>query len=168
MDSLTMVRSLFEYNYWAVDRVLRVASRLKPSQLTSQTAIPHGSLWATLFHSLGAEWLWIERCKGHSPSSFLAGEESPDLQIMSEKWAAQRATTLAFLHSLDEQEFSRTVSYKSLKGTARSNILGDILIHVATHTIQHRAEAAQILTELGQSPGDLDYDEYIDARSTAA
>jgi uncharacterized damage-inducible protein DinB len=129
--------------------------------------MPHGSLWATLFHSLGAEWLWIERCRGHSPSSFLAGEESPDLQTMSEKWAAQRATTLAFLHSIDQQALSRTVSYKSLKGTARSNILGDILIHVAMHTTQHRAEAAQILTEMGHSPGDLDYDEYIEARSTA-
>jgi uncharacterized damage-inducible protein DinB len=162
-----MVRSLFEYNYWAVDRILRVACRPEPSQLTSQTAMPHGSLWATLFHSLGAEWLWIERCKGHSPSSFLAGEESPDLEAMSQKWAAQRATTLELLRSLDEEELSRTISYKSLRGTERSNILGDILIHVATHTTQHRAEAAQILTELGHSPGDLDYDEYIEARSTA-
>ena len=47
----------------------------------------------------------------------------------------------------------------------RSNLLWHILLHVAIHTVQHRAEAAQILTQIGQSPGDLDFDEYIEDAS---
>ena len=36
------------------------------------------------------------------------------------------------------------------------------LVHLVTHSQQHRSEAAQLLTQLGQSPGDLDFLEYAD------
>jgi len=118
-----------------------------------------------LFHCLGAERLWIERCRGYSPKSFLAESQSPSLQAIGETWAGQRTTTQAFLDSLDEQALSRTIDYSSLRGEVRSNLLWHILLHVAIHTVQHRAEAAQILTQIGQSPGDLDFDEYIEDAS---
>jgi uncharacterized damage-inducible protein DinB len=165
VNSLAVLCSLFEHNYWAIDRILGAASPLSSSELRSQTAMPHKSLWGTLFHALGAEWLWIERCQGRSPTAFLAEGENADLRALSDKWAAQCAITLGFLGSLDEGALSRTVEYRTLLGRSGSNALGDILIHVATHTAQHRAEAAQILTELGHSPGDLDYDEFVEARS---
>jgi uncharacterized damage-inducible protein DinB len=165
MDSLVILRSLLEHNYWAIGRVLGAGSSLDPSELTSDSAMPHKSLWGTLYHTLGAEWVWIERCQGRSPSAFLPGEEKVDLRALSERWDLQRATTLGFLGSLDERGLSRTVGYTTLRGRRGSTALGDILLHVATHTTQHRAEAAQILTQLGHPPGDLDYDEFLEARS---
>ena len=38
------------------------------------------------------------------------------------------------------------------------------ITHVLMHSAQHRAEAAELLTRLGYSPGQLDYMEFLDMR----
>ncbi|MGH2491533.1 MAG: DinB family protein, partial [Candidatus Limnocylindria bacterium] len=36
------------------------------------------------------------------------------------------------------------------------------LVHMVTHSQQHRSESAQLLTQLGRSPGDVDFLDYCD------
>jgi len=167
MDGLTIIRSLFDHNYWAFGRILVAAGDLRPEQLTADAGMPHGSLWATLFHAVGAEWLWIERCQGRSPGSFLREPGSHNRETMMQLWDSQRAIVHSLLDTLDLTALSRVVNYTTLRGGSGSNLLGHILLHVATHSAQHRTEAAQILTQFGRSPHDLDFDEYVeDALST--
>ena len=47
MSSLALIPSLFEYNYWSIQRSLTSAARLNPALVTSDAGIPHSSLWAT-------------------------------------------------------------------------------------------------------------------------
>ena len=162
MDSLTIIRSLFDHNYWALDRILVAAASLRDEELTADAGMPHGSLWATLFHAVGAEWLWIERCEGRSPGSFLPEPGSHNRETMRQLWESQRAIVHSLLDTLDQTALSRVINYTTLRGGSRSNLLGHILLHVATHTAQHRTEAAQILTQFGRSPHDLDFDEYVE------
>lgn len=37
-------------------------------------------------------------------------------------------------------------------------------MHVVIHGVQHRSEAAAILTDYGWSPGDLDFDVFLKAK----
>ena len=42
------------------------------------------------------------------------------------------------------------------------------LLHMVTQSNQHRAESAQLLTQLGRSPGDIDFLDYADSMRTAS
>ena len=43
------------------------------------------------------------------------------------------------------------------------SLLWHYLVHVVNHGTQHRSEAAALLTEYGQSPGDLDFLIFLEA-----
>lgn len=62
----------------------------------------------------------------------------------------------AYLASLTEDDLSQPLAYVTTAGRPFSSTLWHILVHVVNHGTQHRAEIAQVLTQLGHSPGDLD------------
>lgn len=57
---------------------------------------------------------------------------------------------------LTESELAAPLHYSSTSGTAHSQPVWQILLHVVNHGTQHRSEVAHFLTEAGQSPGDID------------
>jgi uncharacterized damage-inducible protein DinB len=44
-------------------------------------------------------------------------------------------------------------------------VLWHCLVHVVNHGTQHRSEAALLLTNDGQSPGDLDFTLFLNSRA---
>ena len=63
----------------------------------------------------------------------------------------------AFLAALSDAQLDAALTWRGRDGQQRqlsSLWLG--LAHVANHSTQHRSEAAEALTMIGRSPGDLD------------
>jgi len=163
MSRLAVIKSLFLHSYWADARIFDFASRIDKEKLFSPLRMPHPSLYKTLFHAIGAEWLWINRCQGTSPSAYMSEKEITNLPDLREKWQEQQQITIGYLNHLTDADLDRAIDYQSISGVPRSNILWHILVHVPMHSHQHRAEAAQILTEFGESPGNLDFYYYTAA-----
>lgn len=67
------------------------------------------------------------------------------------------ATTLDVINARD---FAEMISYKNLKGEARSNSVRDILFHVANHSTYHRGQIAADLKQHGITPPISDYIAY--------
>ena len=156
------ILTLFDYNYWANDRILSAAGRLLPDQYTAPHQVSYGSLHGTLVHTLGAEMVWRQRIKeGSSPTMMISQGEVPTLDALVERWRNEEQTMRGYLSSVTEADLNNRIHYNNLTGKAFDATLWHILTHMVTHGMQHRSECAILLTNYGQSPGDIDFMLYV-------
>ena len=66
--NINEIRRLYAYTEWANGLVLEAAEKLSSEQLLRDVKISHNSILGTLVHMAGAEWIWLERWHGHSPT----------------------------------------------------------------------------------------------------
>jgi uncharacterized damage-inducible protein DinB len=152
------IREFIDYNYWRRDLILAQASKLTPAQLDAPNTYPDKSLRATLVHMLGAEIIWRSRLQlGISPTTFLAPSDVPTLADIQQKWRAEETTMREFVSQLDDTTTNRVVEYKATNGSIGNGVTWRLLMQVVFHGMQHCADCAQMLTDFGHSPGNIDY-----------
>lgn len=158
------VRLLWDYNYWANERILRMARLVTDVQYLAPMprGISAGSLGGTLAHALAAEHLWRRRCQeGVSPQRVPDASDFPTLGQLEAAWATEKALMREYLSALEDDDVTRVVTYTRTTGEAQHDRLDHILAHVVLHGMQHRAECAAMLTDFGHSPGNIDYILYL-------
>lgn len=150
------VRMLYDYNSWANARILRAASKLSEDQYLAPGTFPHGGLRGTLVHTLFAEWVWRLRWLGSPPSVRWKPEEFPTVASLKTRWLAEETLLMEFVDSLTDSRLEVEFDYISTEGSPHRRVLWESMVHLVNHGTQHRSEAAAMLTEMGQSPGDID------------
>ncbi len=150
------VLDLYDYNYWAHGRVLDVAARLSPAELTAPRTLCMGSILDTFVHTMGAEWIWLSRLNGTSPTTLISAADFPSLDALRTRWRSEEQDMRAFLAGLTDDALQHTVNYSNTRGAPFARPMWQILSHLLNHSTVHRSEIAHVLTELGHSPGDLD------------
>lgn len=163
---LDYIRKMYDYNAWVNGLIFRAGEGLTPEQFTQEAAYSHKCLRVILVHVLFAEWLWLQRITRKSPdvaaiSATLQPEDFPTLQDLHRRWFDEELAMREFLAGLTEQKLQETFHYQNSKRLAFEHSVIEGLTHLVFHGMQHRAEAAHILTSLGHSPGDLDYIRYL-------
>lgn len=158
------VLRMYLYNYWANAKLPAEASNLRSDQFVAPSPYSHGSVRATLVHILSAEWVWRVRCaSGESPSALLDEKDFPSVEALKERWSEEQKLMLSYLNSLDESELNRVVKYRRVGGQPSETVLWHILMHVILHGVEHRSQAAALLTQFGHSPGDIDFVHFLRA-----
>ena len=150
------ILTLYRYNQWANQKILRVAANVTAEQFLADAPFPHGGLRGTLTHTLFAEWIWRNRWEGHSPTQWLLPEDFPTFEALRTRWQAEETSLLAFVENVMESDLEKTIHYRRTGGEPNENILWHLMLHQVNHGTQHRSEAAAILTGFGRSPGDID------------
>ena len=90
-------------------------------------------------------------------------EDFPTVEKLYHRWFDEELAMRNFLGDLDEDGFQEAFKYVNIAGRHLEDTRADALIHIVLHGMQHRAEAAAVLTEFGLSPGNLDYYLYLHA-----
>jgi uncharacterized damage-inducible protein DinB len=152
MTNKDALRRLFEYTSWADHRVLRAAARLSVDDFRADRGASHGGVRGTLVHTLGAQWIWLERFKGVSPTQGWDEGEFPDIVALSERWRAIEAHRDAWFRGLRLEAVSKRITYRSLKGDPFSAPLWQLVQHVVNHSTFHRGQVVAMLRQLGLTP----------------
>src|ERR1043166_3164389 len=152
--NLQDIRNLFDYTEWANELPMDAADSLSDEQLEHDFGISHGSIFGTLTHMAGAEWIWLERWHGRSPAkaeawSLWTTESCGDLATLNDRWTELVARRAKFISELNEDRLGADLSFKLLSGDPSSMRLVDQMRHVANHATMHRGQIVGMSRQLG-------------------
>ena len=150
------LEELFDYSYWANDRLFEVAAQLTPEQFTKPVAGSYGSVRNTFVHVLSAEWGWLDRCGGARRGNALIPTDYPTLISLLHQWHQIESHTREFFGTLKDEDLDRVVEFTLGDGPSRAVPLGLLLHHAALHGVHHRGQVALLLRSLGYVPGNFD------------
>jgi uncharacterized damage-inducible protein DinB len=162
------VRDIFAYNRWANGLILNAASRVTPEQFFAPSTHSFGSLHGTLVHILDTDCGWRILLLGQGFAPEITPADLPDLDSVRSRWQEEQNAWNAYLESLRDEDLSSTIRYEVEGGSMRERVVWHCLYHVVNHGMQHRSEAAHLLTSYGQSPGDLDFTRFLNERTAAS
>src|SRR5215510_1661371 len=115
--NLSDVKHLFDYTEWANALAMDAAAKLPDEDMRRDVGISHKSIFGTLLHMAGAEWIWLERWNGRSPAkaeawSLWTTESCPDLAMLQERWSDVIDRRAQYISALDEERFGAELPFK--------------------------------------------------------
>jgi uncharacterized damage-inducible protein DinB len=153
-------RLLYDHSCWARDRLLNAANGLSEEDYARPNGFTYDSIRGILAHILGSEAAYLGRWKGDEPRPRITQEDVLTVEALGERWRAQEAAMRDFLAQLDDAELEREIVSQRPGSPEFRRALRFDITQILLHNVQHRSEAAEALTMIGRSPGDLDFSAY--------
>jgi len=159
--NLSDIKNLLDYTEWANELAMEAAVKLPDEGLRRDFGISHSSIFGTLLHMAGAEWIWLERWHGRSPHkdeawSLWTIDSCCDLAQLKDRWSDVVDRRTRYVAELDDERLGADMHYKLLNGDASSMPLVDQMRHVANHATMHRGQVVGMIRQLGLDPPSTD------------
>jgi uncharacterized damage-inducible protein DinB len=162
------IRQLFDYNAWANQRSLDAAAALSVEDFIKPLGSSFSSVRDTLAHIWGAEWLWLERFRGNSPSSMPDVGQFDDLSSLRARWQEDQQRLHTFVISLTQDDLNRVHEYRTINFGQYKNPLWQSMQHMVNHGTYHRGQIVTMLRQLNAKPLSSDLIHFYRERSSAA
>lgn len=154
----TILTALYTYGEWANQRLLAEAARLSAVELGQKLTKGADAILPTFGHLVGADVRWFARWRGETPPA-LSPADFPTLDAVRHRWDELYPLRRSYLATLDEGRLGELIHWTRAEGPATIT-RWQAIVQCANHGTQHRSEIAAMLTELGHSPGDMDFSRY--------
>lgn len=162
------IQQLYDYNAWANRRSLSAAEKLTQAQFTEPLGSSFSSVRDTLAHIYGAEWIWLERFQGRSPSALPVAAQFADFFSLRVTWLDHEARLLNFVAGLTQSDLDRELEYKTLNFGIYRNPLWQSMQHLVNHGTYHRGQVTTLVRQLGVHPVSMDLMHFYRERSLAS
>lgn len=140
-------RNVYDYHF-AENHGLweRYIVQLSDDQFTQHIAYSLGSVKKQIVHLINADDTWFCGLRGEAIPEPLSPADFTDRAAIRSHWDAVEARMRAYLTDLhDEMLFA-----KPLNGEDTDLITWQVLLHVVTHGVDHRAQMLRLLHDFGQ------------------
>lgn len=138
--------TIFDYNFWAFERVWDCISQLSDEQFVEEIDYSTGSIRNLVVHLMSGNRNWMSRLQGSEMPTRLVFEDFDTPSTTKAKWDELRKEFLNYLVSLNQEQLDETVNWElPARGLKLGNLRWEILLHVANHATDHRAQILAIL-----------------------
>lgn len=150
---------MYRYNEWANEKILATASRVSDEDLAKERTVSMGSIANELAHIVAAQESWSSRLSEEAPPATPEPLGEDIVATLRKRYDASHAWLREYAGRLTDEELSRVIDIE-WQGNVYNYRAWKILMHLANHGTQHRAEVGIALLALDASPGDLDLDDF--------
>jgi uncharacterized damage-inducible protein DinB len=144
----TELRQLFAFDRWATRRCLAALRSLDEASV---------ELRDLLWHTLTATDNWLSRIDGSEPFEPLQWGDPHTLDDLDRYAARIEAESAAFADAIEDTRFAEPFDYRNSSGVPFTNVVADVLQHVALHGVEHRAQLMWEVGKLGGATSELEY-----------
>ena len=136
---------LFKYDDWASAKLIAV---LVENQIHNETILQR------LAHIVFARQIWLRRILGgKTPNDF----KNPTLNLCVATFENDKKQWMNYLERTKDEDFSKTLVYRNLKGDEFQDEIKNILTHVINHSTYHRGQITAILKPLYDAVPSTDF-----------
>jgi uncharacterized damage-inducible protein DinB len=146
------LQTLLDYHYWARDRLWAFVDTLPDEQLRRPLGNSFSSVFDTMVHLYGADWIWRSRWEGVSPMSLPGSEVYADLTQLRAAWQEEEQHIRAILTRLGADGILQPIEYQGWDGRRQAQPFWQMLQHLVNHGSYHRGQVTTMLRQLGAQP----------------
>lgn len=152
-------RYLYEYHFAANRSIWNdYVMPLSQEQFTQPVDYSMGSVRNQLVHLMSVDNAWFSDLRGVEVEDPLNPDDFNDRSVLRARWDEVEQTIRGYLASLrDDMLFEKPFS----EGEDKDLILWQVLLHVANHGTDHRAQILRLLHDLGVKTGPQDFVFYV-------
>jgi uncharacterized damage-inducible protein DinB len=152
-------RHFYEYHFSENRKIWdSYITPLSREQFIHHIDYSHGSVRDQIVHLLSADDAWFSGLRGVEPSEPLPPADFDDRDLIRAHWDKVEQNMRAYLANLrDDMLFEKPF----LEGEDKELILWQVLLHVANHGTDHRAQILRLLNDLGVKTIYQDYIFYV-------
>lgn len=159
-----VIADLYRYGTWANGRLLARAERLSEADLRkpfTRGALP---ILESFTHLFSSDRRWLARWQEAPLPPQVKPADLPTIAAVRAAWADLDLARDAYIAGLDDAALAATIRWQD-GDHVRALARWQGLVQAANHGTQHRSEIAAMLTDCGESPGDLDFGLWCRARA---
>jgi len=154
--NLADVKILFDFNFWATNRLFTVLEGLTEEQYARDLGSSHGGVKGTLAHILASHEMWFSRWQGNPSPTTIDANGGPTLAEAKQFWNEIQQKLTAFVNGLSEDDLQKPIRYTNTKGETYSTPLVQMMQHLVNHATYHRGQIVTMLRQLGVKPTNTD------------
>ena len=151
-------RSFYEYHF-SENRKLwdSYIASLSQEQFTQPSSYSQGSVRNQIVHLMNVDNAWFGDLRGHQNAPELNPHDTTDRDIIRAYGDAVETRMRDYLAGLSDE----MLSSKPLQGEDANLVLWQVLLHMANHATDHRAQMLRLMNDLGVKTGPQDYVFYL-------
>lgn len=152
-------RHFYEYHFAENRKIWDYVTHLTYEQFTLHTAYSRGSVRDQIAHLIDADEMWFSELRNVQPAEPLPDTGVDDRTIIRSHWDHVEQRMREYLSQLQDDMLLKTPIQEPDED--KELVLWQVLLHVANHGTDHRAQILRLLNDLGIETIYQDYIFYV-------